>query len=423
MIIRISGRIKVENLLRCAHYVLWSSMLISIVGFFVVFFRSSEIEPLARGLTLVVEKGDSSEKYALIGQGPLSLHAGDLFSYIPHLSREIVILARNTRPDAQGKQAQLLLSLKGSNEQKMVNNGEKVYLNWESQEGLFSTLRFTDEPSLLWISPFIVDRCSTVIEVGMEEEKAQFVLEECQSVDVSPERPYFQALSEAKWWGIDALFQKYGGVEYKSVRSKQKLEFSSATSYTCLVDVGDFLVWEQGRWRALLCDESNADLPLAQVKSISARGLEMEAWDATGFYFTEIKLSCQHVPKINSKADYLPASLRLRTSSQVTCLLGKRRVILKQGDWLLRTATGWHILKRAEEIEDCLQHRAKGELLIFDQLDKEEGKTVFRGHLFDEMRTHMQPVVIPILGDKKTPRTLRKKKHVLSKKDKEVAAP
>ena len=89
--------------------------------------------------------------------------------------------------------------------------------------------------------------------------------------------------------------------------------------------------------------------------------------------------------------DLLPASLRVRSNTQLSCLLGKKRVIIKQGDWLLRTAHGWRNLRRTEDIEDCLFHRIKGDLLIFDSIDKQQGKIALMGNC------SIAPVSMPLL--------------------------
>ena len=92
----------------------------------------------------------------------------------------------------------------------------------------------------------------------------------------------------------------------------------------------------------------------------------------------------------------------MRSSTQVSCLFGKKRLIVKKGDWLVRTASGWRNLRRAEEIEDCLYHRLKGELFIFDSIEKEQGKWTMHGHLFDIQRYFATPVSLPIDSEKKS---------------------
>lgn len=80
--------------------------------------------------------------------------------------------------------------------------------------------------------------------------------------------------------------------------------------------------------------------------------------------------------------------------------------MLKQGDWMLKTAQGWHLLKKTDLLDQALQFAMRGELFIFDELVKENGKSVVKGHLFDEMRVQMVPVSIPIISEKE-----KAKKH------------
>lgn len=101
--------------------------------------------------------------------------------------------------------------------------------------------------------------------------------------------------------------------------------------------------------------------------------------------------------------------MRLRNSTQVSCALGKRRVILKQGDWLLKTATGWRNVRKIDELQQLLYFRMKGELLIFDGIEREQGRLVMKGHCFNGSRTQMQPFSIPIEAYKTTSKSKRKK--------------
>ena len=80
--------------------------------------------------------------------------------------------------------------------------------------------------------------------------------------------------------------------------------------------------------------------------------MELEVWDEKGFYPSLIKIELQSPSKVGAKPDFLPSSIRLRSSTQITCNLGKRRYILKEGDWMLKTSKGWRNLKKAKDIED-----------------------------------------------------------------------
>ena len=109
----------------------------------------------------------------------------------------------------------------------------------------------------------------------------------------------------------------------------------------------------------------------------------------------------------------------MRSSSQVAWTIGKRRFILKEGDWLLKVGRSWRNLKTEKDIEDCLSHRLKGELFIFDSIEKQQGKVFVKGHLFDEMRTHVTELKIPVATEGTSPGK-GKKKSATAYKKKEV---
>ena len=55
----------------------------------------------------------------------------------------------------------------------------------------------------------------------------------------------------------------------------------------------------------------------------------------------------------------------------------------------------------------------KGELFIFDSIEKEQGRSVIKGNLFDETRTQVQPLMLPIDAEKPEGKTTRKRKPFL----------
>jgi hypothetical protein len=431
LIIDHSSRFKFEDWLRYLTYFVWAFFFLFLCGA-IFFFFSVEKSESTPSITSSVEDSSQSahERYAAIGKGPLSLQGGS-FGRVPHLSHEVIFLACNRRPDVKPEEAEILFSLRSSKEEFIAHAGQKIYLKGAHSDVIGALpLHVSRTQTSLWFVPLatalISDAMTLTIEVGVKftedgvekEECAQHTLEQR---GLSEEKQHqiplpFQSLFEARCWGVDQLFKKYGGEEYKAIQEKQKIEIAHPSPYTCFVAPGDFLTLSNEQWQVVSLEEAKSNAPIARVKAMNGHNLEIEAWDEQGFFPHMIRLNQQHVPKLLYKAENLPTSFRLRTSSQVTCLFGKRRMILKQGDWLLKTTSGWHILKRVEEMEDCLQHKIKGELFIFDRLDKEEGRVILRGTLFDEMRTQVQSVEIPIAGSKKTFKQ-RKKKHVLSKKN------
>ncbi len=341
--------------------------------------------------------------YQTIGSGPLALNGMRSYIPLPSLRTELMLLGKNARPDAIQKT--VLLGLKSSNEEKVVLEGETVYLRTTGQD----QLSFSTEKTSLAIRPILLEE-GVLIEVGKGEEQGSLLIKDVAALPSREEPVYASTLKKAVAWGHDILLQNYGGEEYFSFREKMRLEFGEGpSSYVCFIEPGDLLIWTDERWQPISLENFSHHLPLARVTAASSREVDIEAWDETGFHQMNMKISMKMPTRLPAKLDEMFTALKPRTSSEITCLLGKKRVVLKEGDWWLKTDSGWHKLKSFGEIEDLLQHKIRGELVIFDQMESEKGKAILKGHLFDPMRTYMQPITLTVSGDKKS-RVAGKKK-------------
>ncbi len=362
--------------------------------------------------------------YEAIGSGPLMLNPHQTWGWVSHLARELIVIAHNSRPDVSSGEAQILLGLKAEEGTRQLTSGKTLYLEKNESTGMFA---FSEAPQSLWIKPILLDNGRVLIEAGKKlgqlesaqalEEKGQFVVPTAGSatrVKQESSPLTIEALSHlknARCWGHDLLISQYGGGEFGQWRDKLKIEVPQGTaSYVAFVGSGDYLVWKEGRWEVATLSELSAQQPVAWVRAVSPRGVEMTVWDETGFYPHSVELAMEHPGKLNSNAESMLVHPRLRTATQISCMLGKKRVVLRQGDWVLKTGTGWRNLRKREEIESYLQHRIKGELLILDALEKEQGRWVLKGTLFDEMRTQMQTISLPIETENKMGKTKKKRK-------------
>ncbi len=375
--------------------------------------------------------GRSFFPYEAIGSGGLALHPRHALGWISRLADELVVIAYNSRPDIESTNAKILISLKNGKEQLTISNGRTVYLK-ESEQG--KGLHSSEEATPLWAKPILLENGAVLIEAGRKlvskdgqagEEKGQFIVAGQGGV---PSRNsvannlFAKDLKSGRSFPHDLLVQKYGGREYSTWYEKAVLEFSRGSStYACFVSSGDYLLYDQGEWRVSSLEELNVDQPVAYVKSISGKSIDIEAWDETGFCPLQVKIEMEKQGRCQLKPEMMPSGIRLRSGTQVSCAFGKRRMILKQGDWLLKTSSGWRNLRRADEIQQYLYHRLKGELLIFDGIEKEQGRSVMKGHLFDETRTQLQPLTLPIEAEKTQSKTSRKRKPIFSSSDRRAA--
>ncbi len=358
--------------------------------------------------------------YESIGMGGLALHPHHALGWISRLADEMVLISYNGRPDVKAADLKLLISLKTGKELLTLPNGKVLFLKEAVQgKGLFSS----EVDTGLWVKPILLENGTVLVEAGRRlvskeglwgEEKGDFILSPQGGI---PSRfnpvlqPFIKELKAVRGFAQDLLIQKYGGREYASWGEKITLEFTSgAGSYCCFVSAGDYLLYDRGEWRNAAFQELSCDRPLAYIKAASVKGIEIEAWDETGFYPIPIKIEIEKPARFQVKPETMPTAIRLRNANVVSCAFGKRRVLLKQGDWLLKTSSGWRNLRRSEEIDQYLHHRLKGELFIFDAIEKEQGRQVLKGHLFDESRTQMQPIALPIEADKIQGKASRKRK-------------
>lgn len=347
-----------------------------------------------------------------IGKGVLALHPPKKSSLVPDLSREIIVLARSSRPDCDPKESTLLLSTKSGNEKRIVAPGEQIFLKCHKNKEEEPTYSFSDKKTPLWIRPMLNSSEDVCFEVGFFtsskqregffEEISQVIIQQVKSsfFKEKNESAFLSSIRQAKWWGKDSLFAEYGGKEYKDMMHKQKVEIPSEVGpQFYFLDAGDYLEWKEGQWQKTSLPEVSAGSPLVQVKRVDDKMLEVEVWDEKGFYPQTLRLDLQSSSRLNQKSDLQTASVRLRSSSQVVCSIGKRRLILKEGDWLMKVGRSWRVIKRSKDINDCLQHKLRGELFVFDSIDKQQGKLFLKGHLFDEMRTQITPVSLPISSE------------------------
>lgn len=419
MIITNHSRFNSDQFIEYIYWATWSFISLSIcaIVFFAFWPAPAEMVVMDENHLL---KSDLNTGYASIGKGPLMLCGTYSSPLASALSHEIVLLVPSSRPgDGQSVGQQLLLGLKNSREKLNIPNGEVIYLDCQfSNDESPHQLQFSSKPSQIWLKPVILDPSSILIEAGLSKDEnashCEFVLKANSSglQATSEENLFYASLKKAKWWGSDVLFQLYGGKEYQNLKNKQKIELKGDPSSFLYIAQGDYLTFQNGKWEITDLAEAPLSSPLAYVKEMTANQLKLTVWDEKGFAFDEIKLTLEGKQKGASQNEIF-SSIRFRTATQVTCLIGKRRVILKCGDWLLKTGAGWRNLNKLSEIEAYLTHQLKGELFIFDSIEKKEDKFFVKGHLIDEMRSSAFSMTLPVIYEKKTKTSKKKKKSWL----------
>ena len=378
--------------------------------FLVNFFRTSEIEVFKSVRKEEKKLSASRFDYGKIGRGAFALRSEIQKFPFPNLSGEVLFLGKNTRPDATLYNVKLHIGLKGDEKTLKAVPGQKLYLSYN--EGI---LCFAKDPTPLWIKPYLNEKRETWIEMGIRlvSEVNEVLLDEVRTFEIenalkrNPPSEVsdpglakgVEAMKKAKWWAPDRLFEVYGGENYGKLTGKERLEFEEEKgAHILYVKEGDRFVWKEGKWRAF---PSTNRYPMAHLISVSPYKIEWELWDVTGLEWVKVAHSKERARGINLRVEGIFTRMRQRTTSRISCRVDNKAVILKKGDWIVHTTTGWHILKNLKEVEEILNFKVRGELFVFDGMEKVDGKSVFCGALFDQMRTQIQHVRLPTARGKR----------------------
>ncbi len=357
---------------------------LSLLLFSLTFFKAPEVRAVA------IRKGDDhSFAFEKIFTGPLSLRENGRSPLAISLEHKLSLLARSTRPDVEGQEKVFCIGINGSEETVVVKEGGDVFLDWtKGESGAVETVSFSKNG--VRATAEVLDNRSLLLKT---DDLELLLKADASSLDAHPDSEGLASLSLAKWWGVDRLFNQYGGAEYGHLGQKQMLEIGEGKEISFLfVAAGDFLSFSEGKWKVLeTLDGSAKDAPLAHVRAMGERGLEIEAWDREGFLLLDKVIQAEPQGSFRVQPEQLFTEVRMRSSTQVSCLLEKRRMILKEGDWLFKTNTGWSKLKTLNEIEAFLNHELVGELFVVDKVDP---SGVLNGHYFDEKRVHSQPIAL-----------------------------
>lgn len=387
----------------CACFVLLSSGL---------FFFSCPLPDLkVRLIEEVSQARIPLHPYELIGSSALALNEYHTSSWARRIANELLVLGYNTRPDQQSSVV-IAFSLNKGKKSFTAKNEELIFLE-ESKEGL----AYSEKKTALWIQPILLTNGAILIKVSRQfhstEQNAEFISSSSGLLQMSND-DFMQQLQNSSYLSFDLLIQHYGGPRFAGWEEKGTLKcMDQMQSYACFVSEADLLVFKDQRWQVASLATKTQGLPLARVKKLLPQQMQLEVWDEKGFCSSLIEIPLQKKTSKRTKIEIPFTKIRMRSSTQISCSLGKKRLFLKQGDWLFKTPSGWYRLDKPRDIEDYVYHRLIAEVFIFDAIVKEKGCCFMKGTLFDETRMQMQQVQLPIQTEKKETK-MRKKLFLLS---------
>ena len=248
--------------------------LVLLYAFWVVFSFFSEAS-LEDGRSGAIQKPKVEINHQNIGYGPLSLNGIRDAGPLPGLSKELLFLGMNTRPDVSDAKRCLIVTLKSSGEEKTVFSGDVIYLEKNGDRFGFSATE-TD----LEVCPMAIDSQRVMVEVVYGGVKGSMVVPCRANLNPTIEKSsYFLALKEAKNWGRDVLISSSGGDDFHELAEKTKIEIGSQFIF---LSPGEKLIWRGEQWENVATGWETASLPLAEVTLASDQRVDLKVWNETG---------------------------------------------------------------------------------------------------------------------------------------------
>jgi hypothetical protein len=328
---------------------------------------------------------------ALIGKGALSLEAYKGPEDVQSLLSEVVLIGASNRPDHHYDK-QIKMVFRNSGEEVKLSIGETVFFE-KSQ----NCLLISSKPTSLSLTPYAIQGKTLICDIKYEAASYQAALHSSSLFSESLSRqPYFDSLKQAKLWASDIFLKEWGGDEYKPLSQKNKISIGNEVYF---LQPGDCLWWHGDHWS----ETAGADVqePMAELIAVSKERAIFNIWNETGFCSDQIEIPLTSTDPLQYKISELMTTIRPRSNTEITCQLGRRRVIVKEGDWWIKTQNRWRQLRNSRDLEAFLSHQLKGELFIFEKVEHTRGKITVQARAFDAMRTSSEPLILTIQSEKK----------------------
>lgn len=86
----------------------------------------------------------------------------------------------------------------------------------------------------------------------------------------------------------------------------------------------------------------------------------------------------------------VPNLIRQTSEKNFSCFLGRQRLVLKEGDWVLKQGPIYRILRSRNDLEAVLSFEKTGLLLVIETMTAKKDKTLIQGRVFSPLRTKSQ---------------------------------
>lgn len=199
----------------------------------------------------------------------------------------------------------------------------------------------------------------------------------------------------ATWWGQDEVVKDFGGEEMSKEACRQRVQFGSGDdAYIIWVAEGDCFMYDKGRWFPVGPDDDSSNKPLVQAKTIDDKAIHFQIWNPEGSVRCNIDLSHRQaggelmVPEIKM--------IGARSKRQWVAEIFAKRITLTPDDWVVLTAKGPIQLTTTQLLDDYIQGRLIGNLLVFSGIEKVDGDLCLIGTFYDATRTRKEEFCVSL---------------------------
>lgn len=307
---------------------------------------------------------------------------------IPDIQHQLIFSFDPPRPERSEPALQVSVRLKQSLASRKFVVPCRINLAYSS-----GVLTFVDEPSLFWME-LEKDAEELIATVFVNDAAGEpFVA----AIEPSPirtakefsEGSAFRVLAEGRWWGEDLCHP----LQFPQ-KISHRIDLGSPMESKLLdLEEEKWIVFKEGHWEVVSELKSEAESPIARILSATGSGLEIEGWE--GNCHVRLLLQSTQLNPFKVKAEELFGSIRVRSDKQISCTLGKQCLILKVGDWVVKTDDRWKIIRKAEEKDAFLKGKIVGELFVLDEISHKQGQKCILGHMYNLTRTQKVQIHLP----------------------------
>jgi len=291
------------------------------------------------------------------------------------------------RPSSIAQRPIIRVQFAEGKEQRSVSTPARIGLEWDER----GALRPGSSPELFWLqveSPTAVSlhykapSGEIISPASWEPMMQETPLRTAETFDATSP---FQELAQAKF-GTDVLAEKYGSA------ATYRLE-AGTSSFPVKPD--EWLVFRDKRWQPIAQLDEAGNLPIARLKI----GLEFEGWD--GSSYVRFRPQAHNLQPLRIRGDELFSQLRVRSEKQVSCMLDKQCLVLRPGDWVLKTENRWKIVRRAEEKTKLLEGTLSGDLFVLDRVEARGPTKSISGQYIAANRLQSVPIEKSVTATRK----------------------